>query len=459
MAIRTLLTLICWLFLLHHSLAQDGRRRILGRVLGEQGEPLAGATITAGNSEQRHSDSTGRFLYETRRLDEPLVIRRLGYFPQRIRLDTLPFENGLARLDVYMVSNDISLPEVAISGKPVETIFRETYSSSLLDYGFAGKDLLLLVREGRRFVLRLSTDQGKVLDELPLPDDDIRLLHQSCMGNFHLVGADWAWEVAFAGSRLDTLPRYEARRFHHLVEPCVLARDGYFIFRRGGPYRQSVRYDYFDPSNRRRHLATIRDENVERDLRRRYDAILAAYMKTIPDVDRDDILDGKTRFTDPDQMLNPETLTKMAETNGLVTAIGFFSTLAADSVYAPLFGVGGHIYLFDHVNDALFRYPDLEQAPQRTGLDYHRQPGWRKEMLADHSLGRIYGRFSDKKGLLLKEIDLETGQCRKTYQPTVAPYLADHFRLRNGYLYFIGQPNVNVPVRRLYKVNLFRYEK
>lgn len=457
---KQLIVLFITLALSSGLAAQTGKWRVNGHVRGEAGENLAGATVSLVDQQQTSTDSAGSFSLAIERPKGVLVIRRLGYFPQRVRLDTLSFAGNTAKIDIFLVSNDIALPEIAVSGRPMESLYRENNRSSLIDYGFAGKDLLLLVREGKRFFLRLSTDAGALLTELQLPEDAFTLLHKSCIGNFHAVGGNWAWEVALNGRQLDTLARYPATRFHQLVEPCVLVQDDHYFFRRGGPFRQSVEYYYADPEYRRHSLANICDKTAEQQLLRRYREILVAYMRTLPDIDQDDILAGNSPFADPTQVLKPENLVKMAETNGLVAAIGFFDLMATDSVYAPLVRVGESIYLFDHVNDRLTRYRAAPWEGAELALDYHRAPGWDKQVLVDDALNRVYGRFSGKGGrLIFKEIDTGTGAVRREYVPDIAPYLSDHYKIRNGYLYLIGQPEAGVPNRQLFKINLFKYGK
>ncbi|HNM27895.1 MAG TPA: hypothetical protein PKL15_20780, partial [Saprospiraceae bacterium] len=300
-------------------------------------------------------------------------------------------------------------------------------------------------------------DDGRLLASLRLPEPTERL-HQSCTGDFHAVGEHWSWEFTLQETHIDTFPRYPSETFHHLVEPCVLEDQGHYFFRKTGPFRQSVEYVYYDPEHKQHRLALIRDQVAEDLLLRRYREILYAYMQTIPDVDKDDILSGNSPLADPMQALKTENLTKMAETNALVTAIGFFSQLAEDSVYAPLYRIGNGIYLFDHQNDLLLRFHVNPWEDAAGRLSYHRAGGWDKEVLVDAALQRAYGRFSAPGGyLLLKEIDLQTGEARKVYRPGITPFLADHFKLRNGILYLIGQPEAAVPNRKLYKVNLFKF--
>lgn len=439
--------------------AQTAEWRLSGRVFDESGQALPGATIQADSLAQAVTDAAGRFNLTAPRRPQSLVVRCIGYFPQRIALDTLPFANRTEQFALTLTPRETALPEIAVRSKPMESIFQEDFQSDLLDYAFAGKDLLLLARERRQYLVRLTDDDGRKLSELRLPDRALKL-HRSCTGDLHVVGERWCWEITLQGTALDTFPRYTAELFHQLIEPCVLEQNGCYIFQRIGPYRQSILYYYYAPDGKKQSLALVRDEKAEAELLRQHRAILAAYMQTIPDVDRDDIFNGLSELTDPNKVLDPNNLVKMAETNKLVAAVGNFNTLAADSIYAPLIQIGARVYLFDHVNDALLNFQLPSSQNRQTPLTYHHARGWQKEVLADAALERAYGRFRGEGGaLLLQEIDLKNGGAGKAYPLKIVPYLAERFQLRNGLLYFIGQPNVNIPNKRLYKVNLFAFAR
>lgn len=437
--------------------AQTPDWTVSGAVYDETGDVLPGATVHLDDSAHAMTDAAGAFRLRAPLRPKQLTVRCIGYFAQRIGLDTMPASDRSIRMRIVLQPNTVSLPEVAISSKPVESIFEEDFKTNLLDYVFAGKDLVLLVHAGKKYVLRLTDDNGRTIASLTLPGIAERL-HQSCTGDFHAVGDTWAWEFTRSGNRLDTFSRYAVQEFHRLVEPCVLEHREYYFFRKTGPFRQSVQYTYFDPERKQHLLAVVRDEVAEAQLLRRYRGILAAYMETIPDVDRDDILDGKSPLADPMQALNPDNLIKMAETNALVTEIGFFSQLAQDSVYAPLLRIGSELYLLDHQNDRLLRFNVAPWQDDPGPLTFHRTPGWKKEVLVDAVLERAYGRFQGRGGyLVLKEIDLRTGLAGKVYRPAALPYLAEKFKIRSGTLYCIGQPDVNVPNKRLYKANIFKF--
>ncbi len=434
----------------------DPAWRLEGRVHDDNGEPVIGATIAADGAVRAVSDAKGRFAFEVPDRPGELVIRQIGYFARRIPLDTLHFDRRRAFIDLEMTASAMDLPEVGVTGKAVEVLYEEDFRSNLLDYLFAGQDLLLLVQERRRTLLRLVGDDGRKIAELELPGP-ATALHRSCTGGMHVFGPEWGWEVTIAGNALDTFPRYTARQFHDLIAPCVLEMDGNYVFEKMGPFRQSVQYYFYDNAQQVHPLAFIRDEIAESDLMQRYREILFAYMKTIPDVDKDDILNGQTRFTDLSKILDPDQLSKMAETNALISSIGFFQQLAEDSVYAPLFRIDSMLVLFDHVNGRLRHFQLAPFGETDAPLAYHREAGWKKEMIFDEATKRVYARFAGSGGVVvLKEIDPANGLILKKYTPSETPYLSARYRMRSGYLYCIGQPSATDPNRRLYKVNIFK---
>lgn len=455
--------------------AQDKPWYIRGLVLDERGEPLSGATVLADEAAGGISDSAGYFLIGTPARPKMLTVRRMGYFARRIPLDSLRWKAQNAVLQIGMNSDALKLEEVTISSRPVEKVFEENYSTYLIDYQFAGPYLLLLLREKNKYLLRLCTDEGRVLSVLYLPDDRPGILHRSCTGAFHVAGERWAWEITVKGAEPDTFPRYPVSDFYRFVEPCAAFSNGYYFYRKMGPFNQSIRYVYFDPAGQGHFLLAVTDSLANQNAWEVYSDFLTKGLFMLPN----------TCEQNPDCPFNvkhPAYLNQL-QPEGIITTPGeakrglnnlmrmldvynneqlaYLSTLEmirSDSVYVPLFAIGDTLYLFNHPGRVLIR---VQTVPWQTGngpMDYHSGKGWQKEVWVDEALGRAYGRFFNKgRGLILKEINLKTGQAGNVYEVPVAPYLAARYRMRNGMLYFIGQPDANIPNRQLYKVNVFSY--
>lgn len=454
--------------------AQQTPWSIKGRVLNEAGEGLPGATVAADETGIVFSDTTGSFMFSLKERPRELVVRRLGYFPQRIRLDTLQWDNRRATIQFSMTPEATNLGEVTISSRPIETIFRENYTTDLLDYLFAGPNLLLLVREKKKHFLRLSDNEGRLLSELLLPDNTTMLLHRSCTGGFHVCGSQWAWEVSLAGGIVDTFTRYSAAGFHGFIEPCSAQKDGYYFFRKAGPFNQSVHYFYFDPSGERHPFITITDSlsslaawHMYSDLASRRLFMLERTYETSPgnpfsakhpDFVVEDLPFARYRG---EKAFGPAGLMQLLTVfnDDQPAYLSALEGLRSDSVYAPMYLIKDTIFLFNHVQNTLMRVVTEPFQIRCSDIVFHHGKGWRKQIMVDEPMQRVYGRFfSAKTGLMLKEIDLHTGQAEKVYSIPVAPYLAVNYQIRNGILYFIGQPNVSNPNRQLYKVQIFRFQ-
>lgn len=471
---KTIYTL--WALLFTTMLAaQTAHWRIRGMVLNEQGEPLPGAMILADESIRTVSDADGVFELNLETRPRMLSARVLGYFSQRILLDTILWKGRRTALQFVLQSSDMALQEVTISSKPVESVYEEHYQSVLLDYLFAGPDLLLLLREKKTFSLRLVKDNGEQLADLALPTAGQHTLHRSCTGAFHLVGDVWAWELAIGQGHIDTFPRYPAQHFYRYIEPCILQKDGYYFCRKMGAFNQSVRYFCIDPQGNIKLLDHIRDLQGERSAWGLYldfmnktpfmaprtyeltgspfNAAQPAYLFALPEIPL--LLEGE-----PWQVqLAVSTLIRSLDpyNNDQLATLGALQNMTADSVYAPMFCLRDTIVLLDHVNNRLLRLQPETGTNRTDTLYFHRQAGgWRKIVLFDEPLQRLYGFFyTNQSGITLTEINTNTGAGGKSYPLPLAPAIASHFKIRNGTLYCIGQPDINNPNRHLYKFNLY----
>lgn len=434
---------------------------VTGTVRGDQGELLVGASVMADGVLNTVTDTSGRYTLRAASMPQAVTIRYLGYFPQKYALKAGDFQNKQAQLDFLLVNQEPTLGEVTITAKPIETIVEEDFTIDLYDFGFAGKNLLLLLREKKKFLLRLIREDGEVLSQLRLPEE-CHVLHRSCIGDFHVVGSDWAWEVSIRNTDLDTLPRYPAANFHKFVEPCVQQSYGKYYFAQHGILNQSLKYIVFEDKKEPRVVFDIRDEKGMENAM----MALGDFFTNKPMIYRTPYWAKGAGPTAEFEI--HETWGKFGELSkveGLTALSGYdddqiyriseLETIRRDSVYAPMLKINDTLCLFDHTNNRIVRFgPQLERTDV-INLTYHLAEGWGKLLLQDVPNNRIYARFSSRKGLILKEINPKTGLAEKMYELRLAPYVSDKFKIRNGVLYFIGQPDVNTPNKMLYKMNIF----
>lgn len=433
--------------------------KVSGLIQDEQGSTLAGVSMYIDGAFEMASDGEGRFSVELPAMPRDITLRYLGYFTQRKVLSGADFQQNEARLEFSLLSQSPLLQEVVISAKPLETIIQEDFNTDFYDFGFAGNHLLLLLREKKRYLLRLMDDDGDALSEIQLPAP-CRILHKSCVGNFHVVGDQWAWEVAFRGNNIDTLPRYPQRNFLRFVAPCAQESAGRYYFAQHGLLNQSVRYVVFENGMEPRIAFDIHNDKGERAA----ELALDDFFNGKPFIARTAIrADGpESEF---ESLLMTEKSGQLSNVEGLLALSGYgcdqiyriseLENIRRDSVYAPMFRVNDTLILFDHPHDRMIRFgPKLDRTDIRF-TSYHHQKGWGKLILQDEANNRFFACFFENKGLKLEELDAWTGTVSKTWGMELAPYIAEKFKIRNGLLYFLGQPDMNTPNKMLYKMNIF----
>jgi len=434
---------------------------VFGQVHDDGQEPLVGASVFIDGTFAGATDSSGRYYIAQQKMPASITVRHLGYFQQKSTLTVQDFQHQKAQIDFTLVNQSNALRELTITTKAIETIVQEDFSVDLFDFGFAGPNLLLLLREKKHFLLRLIRENGEVLSQLRLPEE-CHLLHQSCLGDFHAVGSTSAWEIALKETVVDTLPRYAAAQFQQFIEPCVQHQaDQYYLIQRG-LLNQSLQYLVFEKEQQPRVAFRIEDKKGMSMARE----ALGDFYRNNPMIFRTPYWAKQPLRTAEFEDLYPWwILGNLNTVEGLTSLSGYdddqiyrvaeLETIRRDSVYAPLLNINDTLCLFDHVNSCIVRFgPGLERSDV-VSISYHFDKGWEKQILQDVQNKRVYGRFSNNKGLILKEIDAKTGRTGKTYQLAQVPHISDKFKIRNGLLYFIGQPDVNTPNKMLYKMNIF----
>lgn len=437
--------------------------RLSGRVSDETGAGLTGVSIYVDGQFVAATDGSGQFSVAQDARPVEINVRYLGYFPQRAVLSENDFRQFQARYDFVLVSQSPVLQEVTISAKPIEAILKENFTTDLYDFGFVGKNLLLLMREKKRFYLRLSEEDGTVLSQIQFPEN-CHVLHQSCVGNFHVVGENFAWEIALKGQKIDTFARYPVKSFHQFVQPCVQESAGRYYFLQHGLLNQTLRYLAFEADQEPRVVFEISDEQGLEMAQLAVDDFFAG---------KPFIFRTAARASAPPhefEMFKPWGKTgELSSVEGLLALSGYgddqiyriseLENIRRDSVYAPMLKIHDTLCLFDHTRNRIVRFgPKLERTDVVSTF-YHLEKNWGKLLLQDVANNRVFALFYGQGGIVLKEINPRNGKVGKSFELSLAPYVSEKFRMRNGLLYFIGQPDVNVPNKILYKMNIFAGSK
>lgn len=446
------------LVLFFGRLQGQGAWQISGQIRSEAGEPLPGTLVQIDDSTGVVADAEGYFQLSAAVRPDELTARCLGFFPRRILLQDSDFQGRNARIELTLTSQETALQEVSITAKKVEVLAEENFLTDIYDYTFAGENLLLLVRERKRYYIRLMNEAGEKLDELQIAGQPTAL-HRSCTGSLHLAGPVFAQELTLNGSQLDTFSRYSLQKFRQFVAPCVQENRGYYFFRVNGPFNKSVTYLYFDPERNRRVLAVIRDDAGEAEAMEAYGALRSGAPLFIHSLEAmPGVSDGFNALgtAEPADLFNDAALQQYANSHAQMAHWSWLQALKMDSVYAPLLKIGDTLMLFDHIRGELRRFNDTYSRETKVPLQYHLAKGWKKELLKDEATQVVYGHFAPGDRHCLRRIHLDTGNTGTEYPLPEVPHISGNFKMRNGFLYFLGRADNNIPNASLYKVNIFQ---
>lgn len=438
-------------------LAAQSDWQTAGYVRSESGEAIPGALAQIDDSTGAVTNAEGRFVVRSTQRPTELTVRCLGYFPRRFVLRNDDFNGNRALLQVVLTDQETALKEVSITAKRVETLAEENFSTDIYDYAFAGDHLLLLMRERKRYYARLVSESGEKLDEIQLAGQPT-MLHRSCTGSLHLAGDFFAQELTLNGQRIDTFPRYSLQKFRQFVLPCVMQHKGHYYFRVRGLFNKSVTYLYFDPERRRHLLAVIEDAAGKQEAMDAYGDFRSGAPLFVGRAASPGIGDGfgLPDPGDPANIFSDAALQHYAGSNEQLAHWSWLQVIKSDSVYAPLIKVGDTLLLFDHVNGDLYRFATPPLPDKMTGtLAYRDAAGWQREILKDEATQTLYAHFAPNNGHLLRRIDARSGHTTADFSLSDVPLLSRNFKVRNGFLYFLGQADANVPNASLYKVNIF----
>jgi hypothetical protein len=344
----------------------------------------------------------------------------------------------------------------------VQILIEEDFSNDIYDYEFAGANLLLLLRRKQQHLLRLVGANGDVLAEIVLAGNP-RLLHRSCTGGLHAVGSQFAQELIVNVLELDTFPRYPLRKFKTIIEPCVLKNDRYYVYRQVMLLKQAVRYTFFDAYGGRHPLTDVWNSAAIREAYTAYRNFMNNEPFVVRPVPPAELIDKDFRLDAfPDEYnisLDIKSLLPLVMSADQNSWLGAMKIIEADSNYAPMFKLNDKILVFDHIHGEIRQFDDAFRKEGTIPIYYQKEKGWRKELLKDDVTEVLYAHFAPNGRHELQKIDVSSGNTVKSYPLDEVLYLSHRFKIRDGYLYYLGQEDVNIPNYKLFKVNIAQQGK
>ena len=381
------LLLICLLSLAVKGNAQNSFT-LSGRIIdATTQEPMVAVNVFDQNTNRgTFSENDGSFSLEVSELPTTLIFSFIGYENYFLEVKDSPEED----LVIELQASILRLPDIEVIAEPqVEKLTKPTFT--VKDFVIEADKILLVKYGGMTIgnVLELRDLEGHILHSRKVSMKGVvENLHQSCLGNIHLVGAREVIEVSINKDEIALISKYPRYRFDRLLKPCVEASEGHVYYRRERFRGQQVRFDFIAKESRKiTGNVVVSDED---NIYRMYEE-LAQYAA------------AESYYTAANAA--PDVQSGIARPEVLDAWIGLFY----QPLLSPLHNTGSEICIFNHTAGFLRYYTFAGEFLRQIPINYHQERKWDKQILKDQKTGKFYTAYRDALGKKFYEIDLENG--------------------------------------------------
>lgn len=404
-------------------------------------DPVAFANISVkGTQNGAVSNETGAFRLELEGEEAILEVSRMGYRRQAIRVR---HKRTVQSRDIVMEVSDVKMDDVVISDG-LQRVFEDP-TLHLYDYEFYDDQLLVIVydRERKRSRLALVNDQDSIIS-ITDGEEEPGKFFKDCLGNVHVLGKRWACQLwvmdgESGGDRIGWF-RDSLETFYRVVKPCLGSLDEYRYYKFGQGNDQLMHYVAYNAETKeQRSFVQIKDKVK---IHQMLDPLgqYAGFARTEAQL-----------FAIPPEIWDK--INKL-DHNYQFERLAFFYPISA-----PLHVIDQEVCLFDHTNGLLYRLqkdgsalPVQEVAHTEIPITYHKEPHWQRVIYSDPIRGEAYSAFLKNGILTLKEVDLETGELKGSYElPRQFP---TRVQVRDGVVYFLYKELNYDTTNRLYRLRI-----
>ncbi|MEM0997321.1 MAG: carboxypeptidase-like regulatory domain-containing protein [Bacteroidota bacterium] len=410
-------------WVLHGKITEAGTDEAIPYVnIGVQG---------TGQGMVSREDGTYRLEVEGETVD--LVVSRLGYRRQTLRVQ---HRASVQRFDIVLETSDIQLDDVVISDG-LQRVFEDP-TLHLYDYEFYDEHLFVILydRKRRRSRIALVNEKDSIIAVTDGVEEPGKLF-KDCLGNVHVLGKQYACQLFVvnpdgSGNQI-AMYRDPRSTFEKVVQPCLASLDEFRYYKRGYGNDQLMHYFAHNVEKQTNHgLMVIRDKDRLHQL-----------------LDPKGLYAGLASNEAELLAIPPETWEKInkIDRNYQFNRLAFFYPVSA-----PLHVVYKHVMLFDHTNGQIHKLKKFGAHVSSTDISYHKEPHWQRIIYLDEVRQEAYAAYSRGGFLTLKEIDLETGALKASYElPRQFPMKVT---VRDGVVFFMYKELDYDTTNRLYRLRI-----
>ena len=405
-----------------------------GRVLNESGESMPDARVYSVSQELGvGTDAEGRFELILPKRKTKITVSYIGYRTQSVIIDPEEAaENGELYLEVRLSPAITGLPEVVVRAERRKTLIEEA-RTAVLDFDFLNQQLVVLVSERRRYLLRLYTEDGKLMSSLKLSNKPTELF-RDCFGGVHLVYKDKVEELSTLGKSMIILATHSVTEFKKFLKPCVGQNELSLFMRNLSDKNQATSY-YAT------HRASGKSELLHKVVDT--DGLIMLEAEATEIVELTELLASGT-ITDPIRALEIEREIQQKQ--------WFSSIILSQPKYHPFFQLADTAVIFDHLNNEALFFDARAQLKRRLPIDHHIRKDWGSRIFQDLKTDKLYLEFVKSGVSSLSVFDLSDGSYTPVWR------IDDHafpekLKIREGKIFYIHR-GVDQPAPALYSIEV-----
>lgn len=395
--------LICFFLLCSLQILAQTSDTLNGQVMEEGSNfPLEGVNIFNQTSNIGvASESDGSFQIEIKQYPTTLIFSYLGYENYLIEI-----KNPAAKpIAISMVRSTFGLPEVEITDQPkIEKLTKDKFT--VKDFIIEKDKILLLTFKNFRSnnILKLQNWNGEIINEVEIEKVNVDRLHRSCLGNIHLVGEKMAYEISIVNDNIQLISKYPSQQFEDLIAPCITTSEDY-LYRK--EYKLKNQLLTYNVVSKKEKEITSKIHVIDRKNLSRSKDDFRLRLEFGPDFPRP--LSWEQRRA--------------------------WQSLVYQPLFSPLINLGEELCLFNHTLGYLEFYTFVGKNKRIVPITYHENRKWQKLILFDKKNNTVYTVYDKRKGKMIYEIDLKSGQANPVLFFECS--LIEKIEIHNGYLFFL----------------------
>ncbi len=414
-----LLLIICIYSLISNP--SFGQFLLEGKVIDHNSnEGIEGVNIAIQDSnEGTITDGNGMFLVKLKETPSILIFSHVKY-----ENDTIDIVSEIGGIQNFYLKPQVRLlDEFVIYSIEESQALSEIEKYSIKDFEIVKDKIYSLDYHGsfKKYVLTASDIEGNAKQSLKLNQlKPIEQFHKSCDGILYLLSGDGAYPINNDNEQLALGSKVPKTTFEQFILPCKLKNGNklYYINEEFNGLKQIIStYRIKEKTNR--VIRVIANEEL-----------IYAYKE-------DQALMG--------QGGNSIRINNI-ETNRAMRNREHEAVFLKKILYKPEFPLyitkqNGKVVLLNHIEGKIELYQN-NWLLHEIDITYMEDKQWLKSILIDEKTEKIYGIFKLKKGIGIKEINIESGQTKLVSIIDVALQNLKTIRIFDGHVFYLKK---NVP--------------